>query len=291
MFVSYRREDTISEANQIHWLLRSRFGPNSVFLDMESIPFGIDFREKLSQAIDACDVVLALIGVDWLRPDQHGARRLDNPDDYVRMELALALQRGKPIIPVLVNLATMPRPDDLPADLEQLAYQNAARLDYRRRVDDDLERIVRDIEYLAREGNSRTDTNSSLRIVSSERVDGGPFPVWNFTLVNRSSMSQVITELRGKVIEYRPSAGIPQTRVLEPLAVWDVLLPYGTGEWSHTPPHPVLISPDDAATISLRFHCAYGDAWISPGEAAFYEIRVSFLTDLGLVAASSPFSF
>jgi hypothetical protein len=97
-------------------------------MDFDSIPAGVDFREHIRRAIDRSHVVIALIGPNWLG-DKTGFRGIDNPDDFVRFEISLALARCIPVIPVLVNDAKMPEAEELPADLKELAFRNALPLD------------------------------------------------------------------------------------------------------------------------------------------------------------------
>jgi len=89
-----------------------------VFIDVASIEPGVDFAEVITRAVGSCDVLLAVIGPGWLTaPDEAGQRRLDDPDDLVRLEVEAALARDVRVIPVLVEDATMPRRKDLPEDL------------------------------------------------------------------------------------------------------------------------------------------------------------------------------
>lgn len=97
-------------------------------MDFDSIPAGVDFREHIKRALGRAHVVVALIGPNWLG-GRTGFRRIDDTDDFVRFEISFALARGIPVIPVLVNDATMPDADELPADLKELAFRNALPLD------------------------------------------------------------------------------------------------------------------------------------------------------------------
>ena len=107
IFVSYRREDTEHAADRIYDMLVERFGKSETFKDVDSIPLGPDFRETLAHAINRCDVLLALIGDRWLSVrGPTGARRLDDEDDFVRIEIEVALSSGKTVIPLLVGRGT-----------------------------------------------------------------------------------------------------------------------------------------------------------------------------------------
>src|SRR5215472_10121142 len=121
IFISYRREDCASQAGRLCDWLDSSFGKDQVFMDVQTIDPGDDFVEAIQTAIGSSDVVIAMIGKNWLTiTDGTGRRRLENPDDYVRIEISTALDQNKRVIPVLVQGATMPRSDDLPHLLTRL---------------------------------------------------------------------------------------------------------------------------------------------------------------------------
>jgi len=111
--------------------LVDRFGAERVFVDVESIPPGVDFADEIERELSTCVVLLAIIGPLWLTAaDARGSRRLDDPDDFVVLEIQTALERGVRVIPVLVDGAAMPRRDELPAALAKLARRHAVRLDH-----------------------------------------------------------------------------------------------------------------------------------------------------------------
>lgn len=125
IFISYRRDDSADASGRLYDRLVAQFGKESVFKDVDTIPLGMDFRGVLREAVGHCDVMLAVIGRQWLTvKDEHGRRRLDNPADFVRIEVEAALERNIPVIPVLVQSASMPAESDLPPSLAQLAYRN-----------------------------------------------------------------------------------------------------------------------------------------------------------------------
>jgi hypothetical protein len=144
IFINYRRNDTDGEAAHLHGDLAAHFGAPRVFLDLEDILPAADFRQRIYEAIDSCDVMVTLIGPDWsTMRGQSGARRLDEPDDLLREEIARALSRGIPVVPVLVNNTPMPK--TLPYKIQGLARFQAAPL---RNTDwsYDLGRLVRRLE-------------------------------------------------------------------------------------------------------------------------------------------------
>jgi len=131
IFVSYRREDTQGDAGRICDHLTDHFGRNQVFFDIDSIPPGEDFVEHLQTKISECDILIVIVGKQWLNAsDQNGVRRLDIPADFVRIEIAAALKRNIPIFPVLLNGADMPSAKDLPDELAALSRQQAIQLRY-----------------------------------------------------------------------------------------------------------------------------------------------------------------
>jgi hypothetical protein len=151
IFINYRREETAYAAGWLFDRLAERFGRPQIFKDVDSIALGDDFVEIISNAVGKTDVLLALIGDRWLTMrDEKGARRLDDPEDFVRIELEAALERRIRVIPVLVDGATMPTKDELPPTLAPLARRQAlelspSRFDFdTRRLLDVLERTLAD---------------------------------------------------------------------------------------------------------------------------------------------------
>jgi len=129
IFISYRREETAYPAGWLFDRLAERFSPKQVFKDVDSIELGDDFVQMITRAVGSCDVLLALIGDQWLTiTDVHGRRRLDDPDDFVRLEIEAALTRNVRIIPILVDGANMPRADELPAGLAGVVRRQALEL-------------------------------------------------------------------------------------------------------------------------------------------------------------------
>jgi TIR domain len=142
IFISYRREDSEGQAGRLFDDLVAHFGQDSVFMDVVGIAPGRDFRRAIDEQVSTCGVLLAMIGKNWLEAkDESGRRRLDDPMDFVRLETASALKRDIPVIPVLVRGAAMPREEQLPPDLTELAYRNAVELSHAR-WDSDVQVLV-----------------------------------------------------------------------------------------------------------------------------------------------------
>ena len=133
IFISYRRDDSEGEAGRLFDDLVRAYGDDSVFMDVTGIQPGLDFRKSIDANVSSCGVLLAMIGPRWASiADSSGNRRLANPDDYVRLEIASALARGIPVIPVLVHAAKMPALDQLPDDLKDLRYRNSVEITHAR---------------------------------------------------------------------------------------------------------------------------------------------------------------
>ena len=129
VFLNYRRGDSEGQARALFVELTRLLGKDSVFMDVDSIALGRDFRTILQERLGSCDVMVSLIGPDWLdAADPSGNRRLESPTDFVRQEIAAALKRNIPVIPVLVQGARMPESERLPDDLRDLPYRNGFEL-------------------------------------------------------------------------------------------------------------------------------------------------------------------
>ena len=129
IFISYRRTDAPGHAGRIYDALARHFGDENVFMDVDDIPPGQSFTQVLDEALAGCDVLLALIGSHWTaRGRRLGRRRLDDPDDFVRLEVGGALRRGIVVVPVLVQNAQMPAAAELPPPLAPLAHVQAFEL-------------------------------------------------------------------------------------------------------------------------------------------------------------------
>jgi len=137
IFISYRREDSEGHAGRLFEDLCERFGRGAVFMDVAGIEPGRDFRRVIETQVASCGVLLAVIGRNWLSVvDRDGKRRLDDPYDFVRLETASALRRDIPVIPVLVHDAVMPRAEQLPDELKDLAFRNSVELSHARWASD-----------------------------------------------------------------------------------------------------------------------------------------------------------
>lgn len=159
LFISYRREDSAAHAGRLHDRLVAHFGAARVFMDVDAIGPGQDFEAVIRARMETAQIALVLIGRHWLDArDAGGQRRLDDAGDFVRLEIAAALQRGITIIPVLVGGAAMPAPDDLPGDLRALATRHAVELSdsrFHRDTDALIEAAARQVDAGATRGFGR----------------------------------------------------------------------------------------------------------------------------------------
>jgi hypothetical protein len=137
IFICYRRQDTRHLAGRIYDSLIANFGDDDIFMDVDAIEPGVDFANEITKAVASCHVLLAVIGHNWLKiTDPAGRRRLDNPDDFVRLEIETALQRDIRVIPVLADDAALPRADELPDTLVGLVRRQAVRIRHDRYHDE-----------------------------------------------------------------------------------------------------------------------------------------------------------
>ena len=150
IFVSYRRKETAGHAGRLFDRLREHYGADNVFRDVDRLKAGDDFVEALARAVDSCDVFVLVIGRDWANvQNQRGERRLDDPSDFIRLELETALRRKILVLPVLVEGATMVDAEDLPEPLRPLARRQALELS-EPRWDFDIQALLRRIDEVVK---------------------------------------------------------------------------------------------------------------------------------------------
>jgi TIR domain len=171
VFISYRREETAYPAGWLYDRLTDRFADGQVFKDIDSIELGDDFVEVISTAVGSCDVLLALIGDRWLTiTDEDGQRRLDDPNDFVRVEIEAALARNVRVIPILVEGARMPRAAELPPSLARLVRRQALELSPAR-FDSDTSRLLRVLERTLAEVRTAQQDAASTKAPVEEAPD------------------------------------------------------------------------------------------------------------------------
>jgi class 3 adenylate cyclase/tetratricopeptide (TPR) repeat protein len=171
VFLSYRRGDSAGHAGRLYDRLAARFGRERVFQDLEAIPPGADFAERIATGVQRCDVLLVVIGpARASATDQAGQRRLDAPGDLVVFEVAAALHHEVPVIPVLVHQARMPSAEELPERIAALASRNAVEISDAR-WDYDLERLVAAIEQSVQTTTKeKPDVRRTVTVVLADLV-------------------------------------------------------------------------------------------------------------------------
>jgi hypothetical protein len=148
VFISYRRDDTAGIAGRIYDKLRQHVPASHIFMDVDAIAPGANFREAIQTSVAKCDVLLAIIGRSWISAtDEHGARRLENIDDPVRVEISAALNASVRIVPVLVDKAAMPTEAELPDALSSVALCNAVEVRHSR-FDSDVANLTKSLAML-----------------------------------------------------------------------------------------------------------------------------------------------
>lgn len=162
IFISYRRSDSQGESGRLFDDLIRHFGKNAVFMDVVGIDAGRDFRQAIDDSVQSCSVLLAMLGPLWLEAgNEQGSRRLDEASDYVRLEIAAALRRDIPVVPVLLRGAKMPRSEQLPEEIADLAYRNAVELTHAR-WKSDMQVLIRALRPMVNDGApARLDVSES----------------------------------------------------------------------------------------------------------------------------------
>lgn len=161
IFISYRRQDSAGYAGRLFDRLSNRFGQSNIFMDIDAIELGVDFVQRIQEAVGSCDVLLAVIGPSWLTvTNTNGQPRLSDPNDFVRVEVLTALQRDIRVIPLLVQGAHMPNEKELPAELTALARRNGMGIEHAS-FDSDVNLLVTKLEKILGETTpSREDAQA-----------------------------------------------------------------------------------------------------------------------------------
>ena len=170
IFINYRREDASGYAGRLYEWLSERFDSDRVFMDISAIKPGVDFITAIETEVAACEVVLVIIGRKWLDCAAGDQRRLDNPKDFVRLEIAAALSRNTLVIPVLVDDAPMPREQDLPDDLKPLARRHALEISDER-WEFDVGRLIDTLEERLEKRSSRVIARQQVKRSSPRHGD------------------------------------------------------------------------------------------------------------------------
>jgi hypothetical protein len=148
IMISYRRVDSQAIAGRIFDRLTMHYGNHAVFMDIDSISYGVDFRVQIDKALRQTDIVIAIVGPQWLRSQATGGARIHQVIDPVRVEMETAFQRKARIIPVLVGKAIIPKEEQLPASLSQFAYLNAMEFDAGQDFNNHMNRLIAAVDAI-----------------------------------------------------------------------------------------------------------------------------------------------
>jgi formylglycine-generating enzyme required for sulfatase activity len=214
VFISYRRQDSADVTGRLHDRLDAQFGRESVFMDIDSIPFSVDFRKRLNDAVQQTDVLLAVIGDHWLdasfeKGPKIGKRRLEDPNDYVRIEIESALSLGIPVVPILVGRASMPSESDLPGGLKELAYKNAAEARSGPNFHVNVDRLIRGLEDLVTDKQALWESFRRVSDVAAKDPDLG-------LIGTRKVLQRVVREVYERRIG-EPAGTRPLEKIVERL--------------------------------------------------------------------------
>jgi hypothetical protein len=146
--ISYRRSDSSAISGRIYDRLTAHYGDHSVFMDVDNIPFGTDFRSHIRETLQRSDILIAVIGPKWLGANADANSRMQEKTDPVRVEIETALERKIPILPVLVDGAKMPESTELPIEFGSFAYLNAAEVATGRDFRSHMERLIGAIDQV-----------------------------------------------------------------------------------------------------------------------------------------------
>ena len=158
VMISYRRDEALSITSRIYEHFVAKFSNDRVFRDIDSIPLGIKYRDYIEKVVSTCAVVLVVIGPKWLTmEDKQGNRKLDKPDDLLRLEVSFALAKGISVIPLLVAGATMPSRALLPDDIQEMVEHNGMNISEDPHFKADMEHLIRETQnILAKQGAKRS---------------------------------------------------------------------------------------------------------------------------------------
>jgi len=226
-FITYRRDDGGGYAGRLYDQLSKHFGAESVFMDIDTIEPGTDFVKIIKDALSRCDILLVLIGKGWLNAaDATGQRRLDDPEDFVRLEVQTGLESNIVVIPVLVGGAKMPSVQELPDALTGLARRNAFELsDIRRNTDvEKLIEVTKKILGLNSEQSAHDASIIRVRVHRAYFRNKSEEPCFFINVVNASQTTDIeITHVwyanstRVDILEARR----PLPRRLRPNESWE----------------------------------------------------------------------
>ncbi|MEM7793195.1 MAG: SUMF1/EgtB/PvdO family nonheme iron enzyme [Cyanobacteria bacterium P01_C01_bin.118] len=180
IFISYRREDSQAFTRKLYDCLAAELGPENVFRDLDSMTAGLPWRDLIANGLHSCQLLIAVIGPKWLNASRDGQRRLDNPQDWVRLEIEYAFDQGIPVIPVLIAPTSIPSAQSLPGywlkklpDIQAQKIKDSDSLDPAQ-----INRLIRNINTVLKETKpsqnfqEKLSKDATLQMV---HIDGGTF--------------------------------------------------------------------------------------------------------------------
>lgn len=256
--ISYRRNDSDVITGRIFDRLVGRYGRNSVFRDIDNIPLGVDFRQHIDRALGASDVVLAIVGPQWLGARETG-NRLDDVADPVRLEIETTLRKGVPLIPVLVLDAAMPLTAELPDNVKDFAFRNAIRIDAGQDFDIHIARLIRAMDRML---------GTPARGAATE---GEPRPArkkapWVYTAIAAVLVAVAGVAVVGRYFSAPLSGGARSTSATATTS----LPPAATVKLEATPPPAPAIPPPPPAPI-VDTETVFWQSIASSGNAAEFS--------------------
>jgi formylglycine-generating enzyme required for sulfatase activity len=219
IFISYRRSDSIAETGRIYDRLVQEFGRDNIFKDVDTIPLGVDFARHIDQEVGRCQVLLVVMGKNWLTP------RLQNPDDFVRMEIESALKRDIPVVPVFLEGVTAPPPrDQLPESLHPLIRRNGTQVWHDPRFHADMNRLVKGIRDYFQQPSRSVEPPAPISPPAQPPDSpelGSTYPRFSFEVVTVNP--------QGQILDRQQASGPYQTVDLgQGVTLEMVLIPGGT---------------------------------------------------------------
>lgn len=194
IFISYRKKDTEFISGRLYDTLITHFDQDQVFMDYEDLEGGVDFEEAIEKMLESCDIMLAVIGPNWVGANTDGSPRIMNEKDWVRLELSTALKRKVRVIPVLVEGATVPNEDSLPPDLHSLRKKQTVELN-NRNWRTDIEKLIRLLEKLV--GSTPKVTQVAPVVIPKQRSIWSKKRTWAFAVVALIAVIFLIGALSG----------------------------------------------------------------------------------------------
>jgi hypothetical protein len=269
IFISYRRQDAQMAAGRLADCVKEAFGSASIFRDVETIDPGVDFVDALDRALKECVAMLVVIGPQWLGiTDKHGRRRLDDTNDWTRIEVATALKRNIRVVPVVLDGTAMPDDTELPDDLKALSRRQALDLsDKRWRAD--VDRLV---DTLARiPGLQRVPPGPDI----PEPPKPGPLPEREGTLERATRGVKKTLMWIGGVMVALVVIGVMVDESTDDPFVPEPVLPVTPAATNPAPaPAPRPVAPIAANDVSGLWHSTTGESYRMAQQGAQVQVAI-----------------